>query len=241
MHCSLRRNCGNKMAAPMVHHPKCRLFSISRPRLNLAKRSWFLFFCFVFFIFLSSIRLNKGGRGGINPTFTEKIDPTEKRSCISLRSYLSRKSSAFQQRWCCIDMLLHADRNMIGLASFESFLRSWSHSEHASSLCHLEKVSKLQNVSVSSLRLLSLGFCCSPKKPTRFQTHRLQRRYWISCWRVFRFPCSFSWQRAWRRPELVQLRTAEHVFGCSHGYWIRPGKKKIKETSKRDQDHTLHS
>jgi len=31
MHCSLWRNCGHKMAAPMVLHPQCLLSNISRP------------------------------------------------------------------------------------------------------------------------------------------------------------------------------------------------------------------
>ena len=31
MHCSLRRNFGNEMGAPMVLHPECLLSSISRP------------------------------------------------------------------------------------------------------------------------------------------------------------------------------------------------------------------
>jgi len=34
MHCSLRKNFGNKMAAPMVLHPKCLFSSISKPLLS---------------------------------------------------------------------------------------------------------------------------------------------------------------------------------------------------------------
>jgi len=37
MHCSLRENFGNKMAAPMVLHPQCHLSSISRP---LGRSHW---------------------------------------------------------------------------------------------------------------------------------------------------------------------------------------------------------
>jgi len=37
MHCSLQRNFGNKMAAPIVLHPQCRLSNTSRP-LELAAK-----------------------------------------------------------------------------------------------------------------------------------------------------------------------------------------------------------